>query len=246
MSTPTFAILHATHGRPEKAIAAMRRCLENAVNTEAIEYIFAVNSDDQASRMAIDIYNNLRASLKIKMRGPSFTVIDDFSGSVEAWNRAAGMTRGALIIQMQDDLELPLGWDSALIDRLLTKVGLSWPQVPIVVAVSDGYRKDKLLCTAICNRKRYEQQGEFLHAGYQSVFSDDEFTIRAYADSLDGKCLLVEARDIVFRHEHAYHNPKVPMDDTYRRENSAEAYAIGSTLFRRRNQALLDRGLKTW
>ena len=117
---------------------------------------------------------------------------------------------------------------------------------PLVIAVSDGYRKDALQTIAICNRARYEQVGEFIHAGYRSVFSDDDFTIRGLADSADGKCTLIDARDLTFTHRHHYHDKSVPWDPVYARGNSTEAYAQGQALFMKRNSHLVARGLKTW
>jgi hypothetical protein len=169
-------------------------------------------------------------------------VTDHFRGSAAAWDAAAKESTGDILIQGQDDIEPPKRWDESLCALLANEDY----NAPTFIAVSDGYRKVELCCTAIMNRARYLQAGEFLHAGYLSVFSDDEVTIRAMADGQDGKCIFIKARDLVFRHEHAYHNMSVPIDDTYKKENSAEAYAKGAALFMKRNQSLVDRGLRTW
>lgn len=163
------------------------------------------------------------------------TVEHEGRGSVSAWNFGAQFSTGEFLVQMQDDLELPKNWDALLMAPLIQEDR----DRPLVIAVSDGYRTDGLLCTAIMNRLRYRQQGEFLHAGYLSVFSDDEHTTRAIVDSRAGKCRLLDHRDLVFLHRHAYHDPSVPFDATYARENSTEAYAIGQKLFAERNPARL-------
>lgn len=228
---PIFSLLHASYGRPDKAIAAMNMAIDRAQSSENIEYLFAVNSDDPTHE-------------RLNGKG-SMTMASNFSGSAQAWDAAAGISEGEILIQMQDDLELPAGWDVILLKSIIDSAGMDWAFKPLVVAVGDGYRKDGLLCTAICNRARYKQKGEFLHHGYISVFSDDDFTYRALRDERDGLCEIVRT-GLTFLHRHHYHDPSVPMDDTYRRENSAEAYRLGGALFAQRNPKAATDGLKTW
>ncbi len=238
MSAPMFSLLHATFGRPAKAIAAMHMALERADNPDAVGYIFAVNNDDPS-------WSDFRAALILSEERATL-LSGGYAGSAPAWDAAAKISTGQILIQMQDDLVLPPHWDGMLVEELEgANVDRNhWRTVPTVVRVRDGYRRDALLCTAIMNRARYEQQGEFLHAGYQSVFSDDEHSLRAYADEADGKCQVIRT-DIEFRHENPYHTG-APHDATLRRENSPEAYALGGKLFMERNAALVARGFKTW
>jgi len=243
----TWSILHATYQRPEKALAAMQRWFERASRENEIEYIFAVNSDDESKRGLMA--SKLPLGMKI-ITGP-------FAGSAPAWNAAAQASTGLILIQAQDDVEPPENWDDGVWDafdrggatailQFADNSRKAYSVEPTFIAVSDGYRKDRLCCTAIMNRARYEQAGEFLHPGYTSVFSDDDVTIRAYADAANGKCTLIEARDLVFLHRHHYHDKSVPFDATYARENSSEAYAQGQALFMKRNAELVRRGFKTW
>jgi hypothetical protein len=237
--TPKFSLLHATYGRPEKAIEAMKRALGNAAISSSVEYIFAVNNDD-SDKLSIPIFileHGWPHSIQI-IRG-------DFAGSAAAWDAAAKASSGSVLIQMQDDLELPGAWDYKLHERLWEH-DKHFDRASIFVGVSDGYRDDALCCTAIMTRERYRQQGEFLHPGYVSVFSDDDVTYRALRDAREKKCTFLEARDLVFLHRHHYHDKSVPMDSTYERENSAEAYRIGQTLFMQRNPEAISDGLKTW
>src|SRR5580693_426675 len=108
---------------------------------------------------------------------------------------------------------------------------------PAVLAISDGIRADPLLCIAILTRARYEQQREgpngkpyLFHQDYLGVFSDNEFTVRAYDDGVT-----VEAKDIMFQHHHPVGNPEIPLDATYEAQNSPERYAQGLAVFNRRN-----------
>jgi hypothetical protein len=238
---PTFSILHATYGRPEKAVAAMRMWWDRASKPWEVEYVFAVNQDDDSRKRLYPLANLAWDGVKI--------ITDDFAGSAPAWDAAARISTGEILIQGQDDVEPPQDWDAHLVCKLraLPFEGGpdAWKDMPVVIAVADGYRSDSLLCTAICTRRRYKQQGCFLCPEFLSVYSDDDFTIRAHADTADGKCVFVNARDLVFLHQNPYHTG-APHDDTLRRENSPEAYALGSALFMQRNADLVARGFKTW
>lgn len=238
MKPPLFSLLHATYGRPEKAVAAYRKTMALAMDPTGVEYIFACNNDDSKP---IDGANFLGADLCAN----TFIVPGNFNGSAPAWNAAANESLGKILIQMQDDLELPLHWDISLTNAIL-RAGITNLDDPFFVAVSDGFRNDGICCTAIMNRARYQQEGEFLHPGYMSVFSDDDVTYRAYRDAKIGKCKLVDARDLVFTHRHHYHDKTVPMDATYERENSSDAYRIGSELFVQRNPLAATDGIRTW
>ncbi len=239
MSRFTFSILHASLGRPEKAIEAMWRWHKNAVAPLEVEYFLGINSDDPHR----DAYLKLLVTRSI----PNLRlIISDWKGSAPAWDHLAKCSTGDILIQAQDDVEPPLKWDY----ELRYAIGLAgraddWQKLPMFLAVSDGFRKDRLCCTAIMNRARFLQQGEFLHAGYLSVFSDDEVTIRAYSDAAAGICQLIET-GLIFLHRHHYHDKTVPFDGTYAKENSAEAYARGQALFAQRNEKAIADGFRTW
>lgn len=241
--TPTISVIHASRGRPEKAAAAIAMWRDRASNPKQVEYILSVDQDD-STRFDMQLGDCSRGF-------GAFLLVDNKNkGSAEAWDFGAKFSRGELLVQAQDDVEPPQNWDALLLLKLREQPydggPDGWKNLPAFIAVADGYRNVRLCCTAIMNRARYEQQGEFLHAGYKSVYSDDEVTVRAYADAANGKCTLIEARDLVFLHRHHYHDKSVPMDATYERENSAEAYALGSALFMQRNADLVARGFKTW
>ena len=227
----------------------MRMWFERADNPDNIEYIFALNKDDKtipAFQTAIfKPWAYLDSDEKKKRQIFQY---GDFPGSAPAWDAAAKASTGLVLIQAQDDVEPPVGgWDTMLLEWLEgANVNPNhWRTVPTVVAVRDGYRRDRLLCTAICNRVRYNQVGHFLFPEYLSVFSDDDFSYSAYRDERDGKCMVVRT-DLEFRHEHAYHNSSVPMDATYARENSSIAYGLGADLFFKRNPEAHKDGLRNW
>ena len=238
---PTFTIIHASHGRPVKAIEAMRLALQRAMFPLTVQYIIALNRDDPARAQYSDLWQDVLFDPKFYCHSAEM-VVGDYIGSAHAWNEGARMATGDVLIQGQDDVEPPVGWDVLLAEKIRHRS----VNDPIFIAVSDGYRKDALCCTAIMTRAYRDLEGCFLCPDYLSVFSDDEVTYRALRRARDGTAHFIEARDIVFLHRHHYHDKTVPLDATYQRENSAHSYAHGMRLFRERNPKSLTDGLKTW
>lgn len=107
-------------------------------------------------------------------------------------------------------------------------------EFPAVIAVDDGLRRDKMLTMLVCTRAYAELAGEFLHPGYRGVFSDSEATVRAYNRHTDKQAEVIEARDLLFEHLHHCKTGE-PEDDTYKQQNSTEAYVYGKALFMERN-----------
>ena len=206
-----ISLLHATRGRPERPLKCRDTWLSMALMPERVEHIFAVDSDDTVGREAL-------ANYKPKI------VQQVGLGCVGAWNEAAKHATGDILVQLSDDWVPVKGWDVVFEQRMGS---LSKPKV---LVISDGHRKDDLLCMAIINRKRMEQQGWFLPPAYTGVYSDDEFSFRAYEDGVT-----VDARDVVLTHEHPNYDANVPMDDTYEKQNSNARYAEAKRIFLERN-----------
>ena len=84
---------------------------------------------------------------------------------------------------------------------------------------------------AICTRARWEKQGgELFDPEYESVFSDNEFSHRAWRDGV-----VIDARKrIEFIHTHPAFQ-SAPMDATYEHNNKRERYERGNETFKRRN-----------
>jgi len=120
-----------------------------------------------------------------------------------------------------------MGWDEQI---LQAAAGRDPRTDQFVIAPSDGSRKDDLLCMAILSRARYEKQGHLFFDGYESVFSDNEFTHRAYKDGI-----VIDARErLRFEHRHPAFG-KGKMDETYAHNNTTERYKRGEALFKERN-----------
>lgn len=210
--TPTISLVHATRGRSTKAVGCREAWLNTAANPWNVEHIFAVDADDKESAQMAKQFVSVRSEKR---------------SCVAAWNLAARAARGDLIVQLSDDWAPTQGWDLRLLEEVK---GRDLKREQVVIAVNDGHRKDDLLCMAILSRARLEAQGELFFEGYESVFSDNEFSVRAFADGI-----VVDARDrITFEHVHPAFGV-APMDKTYQHNNSAERYAVGKALFQSRN-----------
>lgn len=208
----TISLLHATRGRVQGAIAARNRWLVAAEFSDRIEHIFAFDRDDMDSAAGLSAYRHVVVEERDK-------------GCVAAWNLAARASSGQILIQLSDDW-LPIrNWDTKIEARFrdISKPG--------VLRVSDGRRVDDLLAFAIFTRAYLELLGgDFLALDYFGVYSDDEFSLRAYQNGV-----VVDARDIVFEHCHPSFSPGAVYDETHRRQNNAARYREGRKIFLRRN-----------
>ncbi len=128
---PKISLLHATRGRSSRAVNCRELWLTTATRPESIEHIFAVDADDKIS---------------VGMAKQFVSVVSEAKSCVAAWNLAAEKSQGDLLVQLSDDWVPALGWDEKLLDALK---GRDLSKEEIVVAVSDGTRKDDLLCMAI-------------------------------------------------------------------------------------------------
>lgn len=235
----TISLLHATKGRPEKCIATMRLWAERATNPREIEYVLAVERDDAATLNHLDAI--LPTAEMPWFEGGVVVIRGAFGGSAPAWNSAYKASTGNLLVQVSDDFEPPQDWDTALLSRLPPM----WENEKCVIAVSDGLRRDKLMTMFVCTRAYADQKGEFLHPGYQSMFSDDDATFLSYKDQSNGNCRVIEARDLLFRHDHHCIDGRPP-DATYAWQSRPEAYAAGRKLFWERHPHAYGREARLW
>ncbi len=217
----------------------MRFWAERAYTPALIEYVLAWERDDEATTKYFD--EMLPTAEVPWIDGSVVAIRGDFRGSAPAWNAAASVASGALYIQVSDDLSPPEHWDTALLNRLPE----GWESEKLVIAINDGLRRDRLLCHAICTAAYAEFRGEFLHAGYQSMFSDNDFTLTAYRGHAKGECKVIEARDLLFEHLHHCKTGE-PADATYEWTNRKEAYEAGRKLFLERHPHAYGKEASLW
>ena len=235
MSGPVCSLLHATRGRPEKALAAMRLWAERAYTPALVEYVLAWEKEDEASTKYFD--EKLPTAEMPWSGGGVVAIRGDFQGSCPAWNAAYSVSSAPLVIQVSDD-QFPMDhWDVALLNRLPE----GWRGNPHVIAVSDGNRKDRLLTQLIATRAFCELEGCFLYPGFKSVWSDGDATYRAYK-----RGCVIEARDLVFDHCHPFFDRSVAMDATYAAQNEPIRYADGEKLFTGRHPDWRATGIVDW
>ena len=204
-----ISLLHATRGRPAQAWRCRMKWLRAADNPDAIEHIFGLDLDDHESLPL--------ANVRHVVNQPTMG-----EGPVGAWNACAAASKGQILIQLSDDWEPVQGWDTAILQAI------GDTSKPAVLAVSDGHRKDDLLCMAILTRARYKRQGYLFHPEFFSMHSDNWFSECAFRDGV-----VIDARDrITFEHLHPVFG-KGEMDETYARSNADYRYKTGEGILRR-------------
>lgn len=218
---PVFSIIHATLDRPHQALAIREMWLSRADRPGNVQYIFGMHSFDEKSQAIIKGFEQ---------------TITPLTGSANNYDTAAGIAKGQIIVQAQDDCYPPQGWDT-MISKLIPDTSK-----PVFVAVGDGHRKDLVSVNTVMTRaymeiKASRDKGEngFFHRGYPTVFPDTENSYRAIKDAEAGICEYIDAPHIVIYHDHPFFNSAIPMDATYTHENSPENYKKGHELFMKRN-----------
>jgi predicted O-methyltransferase YrrM len=202
-----ISLLHATRGRPAKAAAAQQIWLNRAADPDAVEHIFGLDANDETS-IFLNVFNHVYVS--------------GADGPVAAWNACAAKSQGQNLVQLSDDWNPPMHWDRLIIEAIGDTAK------PAVLAVSDGHRKDDLLCMAILTRARYQSQGYLFHPEFFSMFSDNHFSQCAFTDGV-----VIDARDrITFEHMHPAFG-KSEMDETYARSNDQFHYLTGRGIWDR-------------
>lgn len=223
MAEKQISLLHATRGRVAGAKAARDLWLQAAEAPNQIEHIFAFDRDDAESVTGLAAYRHVIVEERDK-------------GCVAAWNLATRASKGQILIQLSDDwLPIP-NWDRIIYERCrdVSKAG--------VLRISDGRRVDDLLCMAIFTRPWLEQMGgDFLCPEYFGVYSDDEFSFRAYEAGV-----VIDARDIVLTHLHPNYDESMSVDETHRRQNDSARLLEGKDIFVRRNSQAVGRWIHDW
>jgi len=213
----------------------MRLWAERAHDPKQIEYVIAYERSDKPTADHLD--SVLPNSDMPWFEGGVVAIRGEFGGSCPAWNAAAQVASGHLLVQVSDDFIPPVDFDLALLARLPS----GWEEAPHVIAVSDGHRKDRLLTMLIANQSFCHAEGCFLFPGFKSVWSDGDATFRAYK-----RGCVIEARDLVFEHRHPFFDNSVAMDETYRIQNDTARYADGENLFKSRHPEWQKSGIVNW
>lgn len=179
---PVISLLHATWRREGGPLEVKNRWLSLARNPETIEYIFGVDSDDEASLQELD-------GEKVVTGPPSSR-----STAVRNWNSAALASSGELLFVIADDYFPERDWDV----NLLSAVRAFDPRVhEFVVKVSDSHRhRVAWVQHPVISRRYFERFGLFSQ-DYFHLYCDNDFSLRATR-----RAIILDCRELTFHHHH--------------------------------------------
>lgn len=140
---------------------------------------------------------------------------------VDQCNAGQAAASGEIIVGNQDDMRFPEHWDSEILELLPDT-----SKALCVQAHTDGGRRDLLTIPTIATRVLVEQIG-MLSPDYESMFSDDEWSIKAW------KFAGVIPSKLYFQHLHPT-NGTAEEDSVYALENRPAAYNVGYETFQKR------------
>jgi hypothetical protein len=218
-----FSVIHPT-ARVTPVFAnpwwlAAESALMACDNPAEVEYILVVHKS-----RAQDFYGMLVAGSRVTSRlwgKVSYVINYGRDCLVDQSNAGIEAATGEILIGNQDDMRYPEHWDTELL-RLIPDTS----QPYAVQTHTDGGRKDLLTIPMICTRVLSRAIGT-VSAEYESMFSDDEWSIKAW--KLGG---VIPSR-LYFEHLH-FTLGKSEKDSVYESENREEAYRIGYEVFERR------------
>ena len=205
--SPRISLLHATRGRWAKASTAMNTWMSRAADPFRVEHIFAIDEDDAESREKLRRFRHVIAAK------------DGYS--VGAWNAAAKVATGDILVQMADDFLPPPEWDKGIIEAIGGNVF-----APSVLRVNDGLRKDGLITMAVVTRRWLEKEGALFDPAFRNVYSDNDLTARARKAGA-----IIEAPHLLFDHQHPIAG-KAENDATYERGNDPAEYARAEAIYK--------------
>jgi hypothetical protein len=178
---PIFS-LNYTSCRAASIQSALRQWVDRADNPAAVEIVICVDGNRQD---CLEAAKAVRGAKVVVQHEPPFNC-------VKGWNAGATQTTGKVIINVADDFNPPQHWDTLLLQLNPP----SWIDGEYVVHTEDGYVHD-IAVLSIATRKRYKRFGYMLYPGYESMFSDTEFTTVAYRDGV-----VIQAKQLLFEHMH--------------------------------------------
>lgn len=211
-----ITLLHPSRSRPQMAYEAREQWRKTA--SGPFQHVLSIDKDDP----------KLKQYQAWPFSNTHCIVTGDNRSLVDATNRAAKLAKGDVIIVMSDDMKAPEGWDEQ-INQAYRETGKK--NHPWALLVHDSYQKTlETMTLPVVNKALYKRLGFIYHPEYFSLFADNDIT--EICRRL--KCLH-QAPEIVFEHCH-YTNGKNPIDSTYERENSKQAWAEGEKLFNARQK----------
>lgn len=234
-----ISVLHPTarvspsEAFPQGWYAAYRQWMSTCDSLANVEYIVAVH-ESRWERFWIDAINNNWIISGAGMEVESATVLtgDDIwliviknckrDCVVDQINEAAKYATGDILMGCMDDLSAPEHWDTLIREALPTD-----EDALLIMSTGAPPQRDlELMITNAFTRARYERYGFILDPAFESMFSDNWFSMQARKDEAAGLTRIIVRLDIAFDHKHPSKGTGV-MDEAYSIENRPEAYENG-------------------
>jgi hypothetical protein len=207
-----ISLLHATYHREGGPLALRDTWLRQAEQTESIDYVVAMDSDD--TRAIAETEGLVRAV------SPATPVSVT---SVRNWNVAASLATGDLLFVIADDLYPPAGWDTTLAQIIR---GLDPTTTHFAVKATDDPDDQRLLLRhPVVSRTFYAKFGLF-NPEFRGVYCDDDITQRALWRSR-----IIDGRNLVLEHRHPELDASVPRSMSHNRVNTRDEYTHGREVF---------------
>jgi hypothetical protein len=212
---PDFSLLHITARLPDGWRAAWLDWSRKCANPSKVEYILVVDERDRMKGINVD------PSPVLDEPGFQITVGLNIGRpcTVDAWNTAARMAHGNILVVVADDWFPCDWWDDAIRRAIpdVTKEVCVWPAGEKATA--------GLMICPILTRAYYERpgrgghpNGELFYPEYISVGNDDDFTEVALRDGV------VVRIPEEFEHRHPSAGTGVPVDSVYNWTNRQECW----------------------
>jgi hypothetical protein len=210
--SPNISILHATYRSQSGPLKVKEAWLRNAERPDLIEYIFAMDADDEAA------LSQTEGDLRV-VNPPSDVRVT----AVRNWNAAASIANSGLLMVIADDLFPPPAWDATL----TAMIGPIDPAVAsFALKVTDSpFQDDTLLRHPVVSRAFYQRYGLFSNA-YDGVYSDNDITIRAFWQSV-----ILDGRSLVLEHQHPELDTSMAWSESQQRINTPQEYERGRAVF---------------
>jgi len=221
IARPAFSLLHATARLPHGWCDAAAEWADKCDHPENCEYLLVIDFRDRERRPNVSCW---RERIWIQQ-----LVNLDRPCTVDAWNLAARVSTGSILVEIADDWYPCDHWDTRILDLLngdVNQEAVVWPSCEF---------QPRLITHPIITRAYYERPGrggcagELLYPEYISVGSDDDFTEYALRDSV------VRGLPYYFEHRHRF-NGMAPDDAVYRHTNRQEAWDVKDRVLARRRK----------
>lgn len=225
-----FSILYASC-RPKEIQKHLNQWLEKTNDLSAVEMILAVDELDTESVDELKAIVQNSANFKFGGLFCSITPAPH-RNCIVAWNTAAKVASGKIIIATSDDFDIPKDWD-VMLKNIRCNDEINWWDHYHVVHTNDGFTSVVHgICTfPIVTRFWYEKYRYIYHPSYIELFGDQELCEVAYRDNA-----MIKAFHIDFTHRH-YCNEKRPYDKVDEKHNSREAWVKDENNFKARKEA---------